>query len=124
MNQFLRKLGETLNVRDFDAKLYIAETPDERTAKANLMLLNAGYEVPAPTAGEDFKTFLDIYTQAIDNPASRKAVQQYSDAYNTFKAPEQVQGQSDSTSTAMAMNTVNSQLSQGNKTPSTQQVSM
>lgn len=124
MNQFLRKLGETLNVRDFDAKLYIAETPDERTAKANLMLLNAGYEVPAPTAWEDFKTFLDIYTQAIDNPASHKAVQQYSDAYNTFKAPEQLQGKSDSTSTAMAMNTVNSQLSQGNKTPSTQQVSM
>lgn len=124
MNQFLRKMWDLLWIDNFYPEEYIQTTVDEEKARANLELLNNNYEISPPEAWEDFKTYIDIYKQAIDTPAKRKALSQYQQAYLTmwWDMAMQQMGQTDSTSSAMAMNTVNSQLSQ--QTPSTEQVSM
>ena len=120
----MRKMLDSLGIYEMDSKLYVPQTPDEMRASRNLELLNRDVEVNGPEDGEDYKTFLDIYSQALDTKAKAKAIAQYSEAYMLFQKPqeEQVMGKSDATTSAMAMNTVNSQMS--DNIPSTQNVSI
>ncbi len=123
-NEFLRKIGDKLWVKWFDSHLYIEETPDEIDAKSKLGLLNKDVydeEAFTPQPWQDLRTYIAIYKQALDTPAKFRAVRDY-----TLKLEEtkdigmQPQWQSDSTTWAMAMNMVNSELQ--NQVPSTQQV--
>lgn len=122
MNQFLRKLGDSLGVDGFDSMMYIQPSIDEEIAMRNLDLLNDNIEISPPEPGEDFKTYLDIYKQALDTPAKFKAIAMYEEAYLSTRQMAEPTGQTDNTTAGMAMNMVNNQLSQQSQIPSTQQV--
>ena len=96
MNDFLRKVGEKSNIRDFDEYRYITPSVDEMNAKANLSLINKNIEVPGPQLGEDYMTYLLIYKQGLDTPAKAKVMEAYTIAYTTIQKPQemsQAQGQ-------------------------------
>lgn len=126
MNKFLRKLGDTLWVEDFNSELYIAPSIDEERATANLELLNNNIDIADPEEGEDLRTYIEIYKQAMDTPAKRKALEKYTRVYSTLRpspmTSETQTGVSDQASSAMNSNIVASQLSQGNNIPSIQNV--
>lgn len=128
MNTFLRKLGNTLWVDGFDANMYIQPSIDEERAMANLDLLNNNVEISPPEEGEDLKTYIDIYKQAMDTPAKRKALDAYMRVYTTLRPSpmisEQQAGVTDWQTGAMNSNIVASQLSSQNSIPSIQNVSM
>lgn len=111
MNAFLRKMLETLDVYELDPRDYITETPDEMSARMRLELLNNNIPVADPEEWEDYMTYIEIYKQALDNEASREAIAKYQEAY--MKTPKiQMEGNTDPTTAAMAMNTVNSNLTE------------
>jgi hypothetical protein len=126
MNSFLRKIGNTLGVQGFDAEVYIPTTPDEERARANLALLNDNVEIAPPEAGEDLKTYIEIYKQAMDTPAKWKALEAYTKVYTELRPnpmdAEMQTGTQDAGTGAMNSNIVASQLSQGNNIPSVQSV--
>lgn len=125
MNQFLRELGKRLNIQDFDPKEYIQTSVDEEKAIANLELLNNDIEISPPQAWEDFKTYIDIYKQAMDTKAKRKALEMYEQAFiMTWWEQSLPQWQADWQASAMASNIVNSQLSQQNTQPNIWQVAL
>lgn len=124
MNMFLRQLGDKLGVSGFDSYTYIEESIDEITARQNLSLLNKNIEVSEPQPGEDLRTYIAIYQQALDTPAKAKALEAYTLKLLDTREPVWMwtTGQADATSGAMAMNMVSSQQSQ--QIPSTQSVSL
>lgn len=103
---------------DFQAEDYIEYTVDERDAIENLKYLNQNIEVPWPEEWQDYKTYLDIYQQAIDTFAKEKAIVQYTRAYNAFQR-QQMQAMAmtqtmedtwqDKSASAMALNNLNTQ---------------
>jgi len=128
MNTFLRKLWDTLWVDWFDSSLYITPSVDEERATKNLELLNNNIEISWPEAWEDLKTYIDIYSQAMDTSAKEKALEMYTKAYIDFRPDPIMQEmqawQTDWSAGAMNSNIVASQLSQWNKVPSVQNVAM
>lgn len=114
-NNFLRFLAKKVNIDGFNPTDFIVETNDEARAKRNLALLNNNKKVSKPQPWENFKTYLDIYKQALDTPAKEEAVMLYQFAY--LNAPkEQIQWQWDKMTQWMAMNNINQD--QQNKNPS------
>lgn len=117
-NKFLRKMWNKLWLSDFQAEDYIEYTVDERDAIENLKYLNQNIEVPWPEEWQDYKTYLDIYQQAIDTFAKEKAIVQYTRAYNAFQR-QQMQAMAmtqtmedtwqDKSASAMALNNLNTQ---------------
>jgi hypothetical protein len=91
----------------------------------NLELLNNNTEISWPEPWEDLKTYIDIYKQALDTPAKWKALEEYIRVYIELRPDPNMwmaQWETDATTSAMAMNMVNSDLS--NKIPSTQNVAL
>lgn len=130
-NEFLRKMWEAQWITDFDAEVYIELTADELRARDNLELLNRNEEVAPPQVWEDFRTYLSIYSQALDTEAKFDAVFNYRQAIINEKMmawmwwgewEEQMQGWNNQTAN-MAMNMIN-QDQQANKNPSLQDISM
>lgn len=76
-DKLLRLLASKGNIREFDAKDFIMLSRDEKHARANLELLNLDIEVPWPSIWEDANVFLDIYSEAIDTKAKKKAILEY-----------------------------------------------
>lgn len=113
-------------MEDFNSELYIAPSIDEERATANLELLNNNIDIADPEEGEDLRTYIEIYKQAMDTPAKRKALEKYTRVYSTLRpspmTAETQTGVSDQASSAMNSNIVASQLSQGNNIPSIQNV--
>ena len=125
MNEFLRKMWDLLSIDWFDSKKYIAPSVDEERATMNLELLNNNTEISWPEPWEDLKTYIDIYKQALDTPAKWKALEEYIRVYIELRPDPNMwmaQWETDATTSAMAMNMVNSDLS--NKIPSTQNVAL
>lgn len=113
MNEFLRKLLDTLDIYEMDSKVYIPETVSEIKARMNLELLNNNIDVMPLEQGEDPQTFLNIYKTALPTNARDRAIAQIMDlmiALGEQQVGQPMQAQADPTSTAMAMSTVNSQL--------------
>lgn len=113
MNEFLRKLLDTLDIYEMDSKVYIPETVSEIKARMNLELLNNNIDVMDLEQGEDPQTFLNIYKTALPTNARDRAIAQIMDlmiALGEQQVGQPMQAQADPTSTAMAMSTVNSQL--------------
>ena len=81
MNEFLRKMLETVDIYELEPKTYIPESVDEMRARMNIELLNNDIEIQPPVAGEDFLTYIEIYKQALDTPAKQKALDLYTQAY-------------------------------------------
>ena len=115
-NKFLRKMWDKLWVSDFYAEDYIEYTVDERDAIENLKYLNQNIRVDWPEEWQDYKTYLDIYSQAINTPAKEIAMHQYTMAYNAFQrqwqmqiAQEQAMQEmwTDKSASNMAMNNLN-----------------
>ena len=79
-NKFLRLLGNMQGIRGFEAESFIFESVDETRARQRLELLNRGEDVSPPMPWEDFQTYLDIYKQAIDTPATMRAIFMYQQA--------------------------------------------
>jgi hypothetical protein len=75
------------------AEKYIELSADELRARDNLELLNRNEEVPPPQMGEDFKTYLSIYNEALDTEAKFKAVFAYKQAIVMEKQMMLQQGQ-------------------------------
>lgn len=82
-------MGKKSNIRDFDSYRYIQQDVDEYNATKNLPLLNKDIEIPGPTDGENYMTYLLIYRQALDTKAKAKAIMQYEQAYTTIQKPEE-----------------------------------
>lgn len=53
----------------------------------NLPLLNKNIEVPSPSDGQDYMTYLLIYRQALPTEAAQKAIEEYSRAYMEIQKP-------------------------------------
>lgn len=87
LNDFLRLIGRKSNIRDFDEYRYIAPSVDEYDAMRNLPLLNKDIEVPSPSDGQDYLTYLLIYRQALPTEAAQKAIEEYSRAYMEIQKP-------------------------------------
>ncbi len=79
-NQFLRKLWDSQGIKNFDSTLYIEKSVDEMRAELNLELLNRNEDVAPPQPGEDYRTYLAIYRQALDTPAKNRALFLYEEA--------------------------------------------
>ena len=82
-------MGKKSNIRDFDEYRYIQQDVNEYNATKNLPLLNKNIEVPGPSDGEDYMTYILIYRQALDTPAKAKVLMQYEEAYITIQKPEE-----------------------------------
>ena len=109
-------MWDKLWVSDFYAEDYIEYTVDERDAIENLKYLNQNIRVDWPEEWQDYKTYLDIYSQAINTPAKEIAMHQYTMAYNAFQrqwqmqiAQEQAMQEmwTDKSASNMAMNNLN-----------------
>ncbi len=120
-NNFLRFLAKKVNIEWFNPTDFIVETNDEARAKSNLVLLNNNKKVSKPQAWENFKTYLDIYSTALDTPAKAEAVMLYELAYLSTPKP-QMQWQADKLTQWMAMNNLNQD--QQNKNPSLNNVTI
>lgn len=121
MNEFLRKMLETVDIYELEPKTYIPESVDEMRARMNIELLNNDIEIQPPVAGEDFLTYIEIYKQALDTPAKQKALDLYTQAYiDNAPIDSMEQWRTDPTSSSMAMSIVNSNLA--NKDPSINQI--
>lgn len=107
---FLRKIWDLSWITNFIPEQYIEFTPDEERALMYLEWLNRNEEAPAPKEWEDYKTYLDIYSQALDTDAKFKAITQYKQAYIlSWQAQQQWQQQQNKPEAvksvwAMAMN--------------------
>lgn len=124
-NEFLRKLWDKSNIKDFDSSKYIRESIDEIDAKDNLELLNNNKEVPAPEMDNNPDVYLDIYKQAMDTPAKAKALEEWN-AFAEWKKKQEmnqqnVAGEWDAMSGNIAMNNLNQTE---NQTPSTADINI
>ena len=123
-NKYLRKLIESSNVEDIDASDYITLTRDERIAYERVPLLNKWLEVGKPQPWEDYETHIEIYKTCVPTEERDNLIRKYQEAL--ISQPEQAtqMGATDATSSAMAWNQVNSQLSAWNSAPSLQDIQM
>lgn len=117
INELLRSVVKLSNIEIIDPYVAVPRTVDEQRATDNLELLNNNVEVSEPQEGEDFFTYICIYRQALPTKARDKALFLYQQAWELLGG-QQVQGKANATSSAMAMNSLNSQ----SKNPSVQDV--
>lgn len=107
LNEFLRKIGNSSWIQNFDAYKFIPMTPDEMRAVEYLDWLNRNEKAPDPKPWEDYMTYIQIYKQAMDTPAKWEAILKYTNAYKaSWQEQTQETGQWDATTWAMAMNNI------------------
>lgn len=80
MNSFLRKIWNSQWITNFEAQDYIEKTVDELKAERWLELLNRNNDVDWPQPWEDYRTFIAIYSQAVDTKAKSRALFVYEQA--------------------------------------------
>lgn len=77
---------------------------DETLAISRLQLLNNNVEVlSVPEPGEDLKTHIDIYEQALDTPAKKNLLDKYKEAFMEKSLAVPPQASVDQSSGNMAM---------------------
>ena len=122
-NKFLRLVWNMQGIKGFEAESFIFESVDETIAKQRLALLNNNKDVPLPQIGEDYQTYKDIYSQAIDTPAKYKALFSYEQAMimeKEMRGMQQPMQAGDEQVKNIAMNQLSQQ--QSNNNPNTSQV--
>lgn len=82
INTFLRTIIDKSEVPGLDGLSLVPYSVDETLAISRLRLINNDIEVMSPPeAGEDLKTHIDIYEQALDTPAKKKLLSAYKQAF-------------------------------------------
>ena len=122
-NKFLRLVWNMQGIKWFEAESFIFESVDETIAKQRLLLLNNNKDVPLPQIGEDYQTYKDIYSQAIDTSAKYKALYAYEQAMIMEREMQWIQApiwQWDEQVKNIAMNQLSQQ--QSNNNPNISQV--
>ena len=80
MNEFLRKIWDSQWITWFDSTDYIEKSVDEIKAQRWLEFLNRDKDVDWPQPWEDYRTFIAIYSQAMDTSAKTRALFAYETA--------------------------------------------